>query len=245
LIKVILISGLAHSSILNLSMMKADFNIQPIPSQETWEWLLKKHYAHRIPSISYAFGLYENNVLCGVCTFGTPSSAPLREGIAGKSYINNVIELNRLVVESRELNITSWFVSRCLKSFKYKIVISYADTEQGHVGKIYQACNFLYTGLSAKRTDWKVNGMEHLHGQTIADESRGAEDRVQYMIDKYGDDFYLQDRPRKHRYIYICGDKKFKRDALKSLKYPILEYPKGETKRYDASYKPIVQGILI
>lgn len=225
-------------------MSKDNFSVRIIPSQETWEWILKKHYAKRIPSISYAFGLYEGKKLIGVCTFGTPSSSPLRAGIAGEKQIDNILELNRLVIESQELNITSFFVSRCLKTFDNQIIVSYADIEQGHIGKIYQACNFLYTGLSAKRSDWKIKGKEHLHGQTIGDESKGHKNRAEYMRKKYGSDFYLKDRPRKHRYIYITGTKKFRKQALKDLNYPIVDYPKGETKRYDASYKPITQGIL-
>jgi hypothetical protein len=68
--------------------------------------------------------------------------------------------------------------------------------------------------------------MEHKHGQTIADEFRGVANRAQAMRDKYGDRFYLQDRPRKHRYIYIHGSKSFKRLALSSLRYKIEKYPK-------------------
>jgi hypothetical protein len=73
--------------------------------------------------------------------------------------------------------------------------------------------------LSAKRTDWKVKGKEHLHGQTIADEFRGVKNRAQAMRDKYGDDFYLKPRPRKHRYIYIVGSKGFKKFVMSRLKY--------------------------
>ncbi|MEL0099720.1 MAG: hypothetical protein VW907_09205, partial [Opitutae bacterium] len=115
------------------------------------------------------------------------------------------------------------------------LVVSYADTEQGHIGYIYQATNFLYTGLSAKRSDWKVKGKEHLHGTTIADESRGHVNRAEWMRNKYGDDFYLKPRPLKHRYIYFCGNKKQRREMLKSLCYEIKPYPKGKSRRYDDS----------
>ena len=221
------------------------FKVEGIPSQETYDWLLHKHYAHRIPSISYAFGLFDCNILVGVCTFGTPSSAPLRSGILGDEYSNTILELNRLCVESNQENITSWFVSKCLKILpKPSCVVSYADTEQGHIGTIYQACNFTYTGLSAKRTDWKIEGMEELHGQTIADMSRGHENRGKYMRDTFGDKFYLLDRPRKHRYIYFVGNKKEVKAMRSVLKYPIESYPQGKTKRYDASYQPTTQGVL-
>lgn len=69
--------------------------------------------------------------------------------------------------------------------------------------------------------------MEHLHGQTIADEFRGIENRAQAMREKYGDDFYLKERSRKHRYIYIIGNRHFKKEAMKNLKYKISQYPKA------------------
>jgi hypothetical protein len=80
--------------------------------------------------------------------------------------------------------------------------------------------------LSAKRTDWKVRGKEHLHGQTIGDEFRGVKNRAQAMRDKYGDDFYLEPRSRKHRYVMIKGSRGFVARAKKALKYKILPYPK-------------------
>ena len=38
--------------------MKKNYKVQKIKNQECKEWFLHKHYAKRIPSISYAFGLY-------------------------------------------------------------------------------------------------------------------------------------------------------------------------------------------
>lgn len=105
-------------------------------------------------------------------------------------------------------------------------MVSFADTEQGHNGTVYQAANFIYCGLSAKRTDWKVKGFEHLHGQTIADEFRGVKNRAQAMRDKYGDDFYLKPRSRKHRYIFVVGSKTFKKKVISALRYEITDYPK-------------------
>ena len=185
------------------------------------------HYAKRWPSISYAYGLFSNNELIGVVTYGTPPSAPLKRGIAGDEYKNDILELNRLCLKYNNKNEASILVGKSLKMIpKNKIVVSFADIEQGHQGVVYQATNFHYCGLSAKRTDWKVKGKEHLHGQTIADEFRGVKNRAQAMRDKYGDDFYLKPRSRKHRYIYIVGSRKYKRDALGSIKYQIKKYPK-------------------
>lgn len=201
--------------------------VERINNKTTYPFLLDIHYARRIPSISYSFGLIENNELIGVCTYGTPSSSPLRSGIAGKENAGLVLELNRLCLKYNRKNEASILVSKSLKMLpENRIVVSFADTEQGHLGIVYQACNFIYTGLSAKRTDWKVKGFEHLHGQTIADEFRGVKNRAQAMREKYGDDFYLKDRPRKHRYIFITGNKYFKRDMRIKLIYKVHPYPK-------------------
>lgn len=212
-----------------------------VKAEETYPALLTTHYAGRIPSISYAFGLFDGNIPCGYVTYGTPSSAPLRAGVAGKENAHLVIELNRLVMISQVKNGASFLVGRSLAMLpKPKIVVSYADCGQGHVGYIYQACNFLYTGLSAKRTDWRVKGMDELHGQSIADISRSAAgagrgSRARFMKEKYGDDFFLEQRSRKHRYIYICGSRSQRAKLKSQLLYQASPYPKGESLRYNAS----------
>ena len=221
-------------------------NIKP---EETYDWLLRVHYAKRIPSISYAFGLYIENELQGLVTYGTPSSSTLRDGIAGKENADKVLELNRLVFVKPIKNGASRLVSKSLALLpKPSIVVSYADTEQGHIGYVYQACNFIYTGLSAKRTDWKVKGMEHLHGQTIADMSKSAvgtdKSRVQFMREKFGDDFYLKDRPQKHRYIYVCAKNPQKAMLQAQIRYKEEPYPKGESQNYEIEHRPQSQILL-
>lgn len=198
-------------------------------------WLLGRHYSKRICPISYAFGAFRGTFLIGVVTYGTPSSSTLRSGVCGEEWENNVLELNRLCCENVR-NLASTLIGASLRLLpKPSIVVSYADTAQGHIGYIYQATNFLYTGLSAKRTNWKIRGREHLHGTTVADQSRGQSNRVEWMRQKYGDDFYLEDRSRKHRYIYFCGNKKQRLAMRAALRYPIESYPKGESLRYDTS----------
>lgn len=204
--------------------------VSKITTEQTKPFILGIHYAKRMPSISYAFGLFDDSKqLTGIVTYGTPPSSTLRRGVCGESFSGKVLELNRLCLKNNKKNEASFLVGRSIRLLpSNRIIVSFADTEQKHTGVVYQACNFLYTGLSAKRTDWKIKGKEHLHGQTIADEFRGLENRAKAMRDKYGDDFYLHPRSRKHRYIYIKGDKKFKKDALNNLKYKITEFPSKE-----------------
>jgi len=200
--------------------------IKPITRNQCAPFILEIHYAKRWPSISYAFGLFDESELIGVVTYGTPPSAPLKRGIAGEEFKHQVLELNRLCLKYNRKNEASRLVGASLKKLPECIVVSFADTAQDHKGYVYQACNFLYCGLSAKRTDWKIKGKEHLHGQTVADEFRGRKDRAAAMREKYGDDFYLAARPRKHRYVYLVGSKSFKRRARKAIRYKVENYPK-------------------
>lgn len=202
--------------------------VRPVSRNECAPFILNIHYAKRWPSISYAFGLFRGDDLEGVVTFGCPSSAPLRRGVAGDEYANKLLELNRLCLRGNYRNDASFLVSRSIQMIPGdKIIISFADISQGHLGTVYQASNFSYHGLSAKRTDWKIKGMEHLHGQTVADEFRGRDNRSQLMREKYGDDFYLAARPRKHRYIFVKGSRGFRSKAAKAIKYPMQPYPKN------------------
>jgi hypothetical protein len=207
--------------------VKDKYTVKSIISSQTYEWLLKKHYAKRIPSISYAFGLYDyNNVLHGVCTVGKPASPNLCVGICGESYSKYVYELNRLCTnEELEKNVLSYFVSKCLKLLpKDLIIVSYADTLHGHHGYIYQATNWLYTGATKERTD--IGSEDNSH-------SRHYDKNIDYTKNR-------KLRSSKHRYVYFNN----KKMSNLILNYPILPYPKGENKRYDASYSPTIQKQL-
>jgi hypothetical protein len=220
------------------------FKVLPINSFEVEPWLLQKHYAKRMCPISYAFGLYDQEKLIGIVTYGVPASSMLRRGLCGKQWEENVIELNRLCCNSGK-NLASILVGHSLQMLpKPMIVVSYADTEQGHVGYIYQATNFIYTGLSIKKKDWAIKGMEHLHGATIADMSRGQENRANWMREKFGDDFYLKDRAQKHRYVFFVGSKTQRKTMLSNLMYEVEPYPKGDSKRYDAGGEVQTQQLL-
>ena len=214
--------------------IKNKYKVISIKASDTYDWLINKHYAHRIPSISYAFGLFDKNgTLQGVCTFGKPPSPPLCIGICGAKMSKYVYELNRLVINSGlDKNVLSFFVSRCLKTINgKKIIVSYADSSQNHFGYIYQATNWIYTGLSAKRTERYDPQNPNKHSKTVVE-------TMDY------DSLGIRDRPQKHRYVYFIGSKADKKKFLNNLKYNILPYPKGDNKRYDASYKPYVQGVL-
>lgn len=222
---------------LGMGILVQVISIQP---KETYQWLLEKHYAKRIPQIMHAFGLYVDGILKGVVTYGIPASPALCMGICGKEYSDKVLELNRLCLLDNNKNESSFLVSHSIQLLpKPTIVVSYADTSQGHVGYVYQATNFLYTGLSANRVDWTIKGMEHKHSKTISDGMT-----LESIKEKYGDDFYYTERSRKHRYIFFHGSKTDKKTMQKLLKYNIEPYPKGDSKKYDSGGNVQTQQVM-
>jgi hypothetical protein len=200
--------------------------VVPIKPEETHSWLLFKHYAKRLPSISYAFGLYESDALVGVVTYGMPASPFLCVGVCGKENKNLVYELNRLCISTKAKNAASILVGNSLQMLpKPMIVVSYADTAQGHFGYIYQACNFLYTGVTKERTDM-------------------AGDDGKHSRHNHGDKTKRMFRSAKHRYIFFVGNSCQKKSLQSALRYPVEAYPKGKSQRYDAGNQVATQRIL-
>jgi hypothetical protein len=228
--------------------IKDKFIVKQITNKEAEEWFLYKHYAKRKPSVSYCYGLFDlNKNIQGVCSFGNAIPPFMKRSICGKKYEHLVYELNRLVVnEGLEKNALSFFVSSSINLIPIDcIVLSYSDKAMHHNGYIYQACNFLYTGMSDKHIYWTVKGKEHLHERAILDEFKGRPNKVELLKQKYGiENVYKKERTRKNRYIFFKCNKRLKKELLKNLKQIPQLYPKEKNKRYDSSYVITVQTQL-
>lgn len=193
-----------------------------INGKDTYDLLLTVHYAKRIPSISYAYGAYEDNCLVGCVTFGKPASPSLCKGICGEQFKDKVYELNRLVIISEEKNLPSQLIGYALRQLKKKdlILVSFADLNMNHHGYVYQATNWLYTGLSAKHTDiYVTQGKHNRHYDT-----NELTKHLRVL------------RSRKYRYVYFATNKRNKKIYLDHLNYPIIKpYPKGDNTTYDTT----------
>ena len=204
--------------------------VRRITYAETKPFILGIHYARRMPSISYAFGLFIDYELIGVCTYGQPASPSLCKGLAGEKHRKDVLELNRLVLLPKHngKNLASYLVGNSLRMLPNgTFVVSYADTAWSHVGYVYQATNWLYTGKTKARTDkYSESGHSRHYSKT---ETR------------------RQPRSAKHRYIYLVGDKRTRRQMARDLNYPVITpYPKGDEIRYDTEnpVMPIIKQDL-
>ena len=201
---------------------KNDYSVVLLQNGEHKEWLLKKHYAKRTCSVSYAYGLIYDNKIVGVCTFGFPPNYNYNDG---KCIFNEIkvktLELNRLVINTNnEKNLLSFFVANAIKLLpKPLAIVSYADPNQNHHGYIYQATNWIYTGVSTGKKRYTFED-----GSTF-DIRRG--------LDSKGKIIKTETLKPTHRYIYLHGNKMDKKKMLSDLKLTIQPYPKGENKYYE------------
>lgn len=223
--------------------IKINYNVKPIDSAQCKEWLLKKHYLRRMTSFTYSFGLFKKNLLVGVITFGNAIPLTMKKSLFGEKYMDLVYELNRLCTnDDLDKNANSYFISESFNLLpKPLIIVSYSDKSMGHNGYIYQATNFLFTGESHTQLDWKLKGKEHIHSRTLMDEFAFKENRIEKLKEKYGDLLYQVRRESKYRYVYVLADKRIKKEIMSNKLFELKPYPKGENKRYDASYTPNIQ----
>jgi len=186
--------------------MKSDYHIDRITKKQAEELLLTYHYLKDISKgfkSGHNFGLFKKNdfsplnigQLLGAIIFTGLPVPEVAQGAFGleRNEQQGLFELSRLCIhpdtQSREHNITSWFVSRAIKQLRkdteVKAIISYADSDF-HSGTIYRACNFKYVGLTdAKKDFYYADGTKHSRGKV-----KGAEGE-------------WRDRSRKHRYVLV------------------------------------------
>lgn len=211
-------SEIRHALLKKTIDTKADVSFREISYSETKDILYNKHYLHRMPNISYAFGMFYKNNLCGLITYGSSGSPTLAKSINKINY-RDVIELNRLYIDdfiSESIyNITSKFVSWSLKQIGNHIVVSFADSGMKHFGTIYQATNFMYVGETREQWDAYIGDNKH---------SRAWVKGYKYTTRKL--------RTSKYEYIYVTGNKRYKKEVIPNLIKEAIPYPKGVSGRY-------------
>ena len=194
-------------------MAMNNYVVRQITYAEAKPLIIDLHYTHRMPSVSFAYGLFRDDELVGAITYGVPGSPNLCSGICGPEYRNLVIELNRVVLKDNLKNEASMLVGRSLKLLSSpRIVVSYADTAQGHIGYVYQACNFLFTGTTKPRTDIDPGNGKHSRNRKV------GFDPTKRVA-----------RSAKHRYVIFVGNRREVHTLRNALRYEVLDYPKPAT----------------
>lgn len=179
---------------------------------------LNFHYAKRVPASRYAYNVYSDGEWCGVVIYG-PGASPYLATSNGFET-GEILELVRVALNGKQ-PFTSEAVAKTLRQVhkdapQVKAIISFADMDEGHVGTIYQATNWVYLGIGGKRADGNfiVNGKKY-HNKTIWEKHLTHAD-----LAKIDPNFKMIRANGKRKYIYVFDKELRKEWQKKALPYP-------------------------
>ena len=195
--------------------------VRPVPFRIAKAVLERHHYLRSMPGgTQLALGVFAGVRLEGVITLGVgpPMVFRLVDGgeppdCATLSRFWTSDELPRNA-ESRVLGV----VLRALKrGTSLKFLVSYADPSQGHLGTIYQATGWLYTGLSQGTTLIDLGDGVARHSRTVGHAFGTHSIR---HFEAHGIPVRTVQQEPKHRYLFFIDSSWRER-----LRVPVLAYP--------------------
>lgn len=179
------------------------------------------HYAKSVPAAHrFDYSVFnDDGEWCGVILYSYGSTPHI-----GKQYglfAGEVLELIRVALNGKQ-ECTSQAVSMTLKRLHHdnpqvKMVVSFADSGQGHIGTIYQASNWMYVGVSEGGTYFCVNG-KNMHYKTVV--SQGWKNNIHWLIENVDKNATTYRGGDKYKYLYFFDRKLRKKFASLSLPYP-------------------------
>lgn len=172
------------------------------------------HYAKSVPAVQYAYNVYnDNDEWCGCIVYGGGANNNLSKTFDLNS--GEVLELERVALNGKQEQ-TSKAVALTLKQLHKddplcKIVVSYSDHRQKHLGTIYQATNWIYLGLTiTSDTQYFYKG-KWTHERTI--NSRSDRDKLKMILPK-------RENSNKFKYVFVFDKKQRKEYQKMALPYP-------------------------
>lgn len=141
------------------------------------------HYSKCLPAGKLIkVGVWENEIFIGVVIFSRGANPHLLEPY-GLDQTQGC-ELTRIALNKHETPVTR-IVSIALNLLKkycpgLELVVSYADANQGHLGRIYQAGNWVYEGEFANERGIMING-RLMHRRSVV--NRFKTSSMKYLIE--------------------------------------------------------------
>lgn len=191
-------------------MALQEYFVEPIDHKTAKPFVEQWHYSKSTNGlkISYCFGLFRIGhflpELVGVAIYGLPAMSNQAKSWNPTNPLM-LLELRRLCcVDDTPRNTESFFISRTLKWLKkntdIEVIISYADTNHGHVGTIYKASNFKLVGQSAGGVVLMVDGKQY-HDRTLRNPKPYARKIRERFLNKDPNVFLIKRLP-KNIYLY-------------------------------------------
>lgn len=176
------------------------------------------HYSGCIPKSKLAkFGVWERGSFVGAIIYGVGATSDLVKSYGLRQ--NQGCELVRIALKSHEApvsRIIAISLRLLSKSFPgLRLVVSFADPEQGHHGGVYQAAGWLFTGNSQASDEYIYKG-NRWQGRSFRHKYKGMEKHPDVKVVKGS---------AKHRYLMPL-DKEMKRRIMPLSK----PYPKRQEK---------------
>jgi hypothetical protein len=167
-------------------MNKADLKLDWC-SHEAAKYAVEKwHYSHRMPKGKLAkVGVWEFGTFIGAVVFGVGANPSIARPFGLNS--TSVCELVRVALNGHSSSVSrivSIAIRMIGKSFPgTRLIVSYADESQGHIGTIYQAGGWVFCGSSSDtyiRMHGKVEHrrvLSHRYGTNSLEKLRGIDPR--------------------------------------------------------------------
>ena len=170
-------------------------------------------------------------------TYGYPVGRSAIKSMIPTLEKEEVLELTRLYIDDGYgKNIESLSMGKSFKWLKQnasniKMLLSYADPEQMHLGTIYQATNWLYQDCRDIQLmpNYSVSlGEPHkwIHSRTVF--SKWGSHNVEHLKKHIGQTFYRKREAPKHRYLYFLGSSRENKKMRAQLKHDCKAYPKNK-----------------
>ena len=199
-------------------------HVRPIPAKIAKEIIVRNHYLHSVPGGTHmTFGVFLEHRLMGAMALGVgPFNAyRLVEGAAPADCLTlSRLWLSEELPKNSESRVLGVVLRSLRKHTNLKFLLSYADPAQGHLGTIYQATGWIYTGLSQAMPLYDLGDGKARHSRSLA---HGYGTHSVRHFQHKGVTIEVINQPPKHRYVYFL-------DPMwrGKLKAPKLPYPKRE-----------------
>lgn len=180
----------------------------------------KWHYSRCVPKSKLVrVGVWEASVFSGCVIFGSGACPQIADPY--RLSQTAVAELVRVALKPGHAHETTKCVALAIRLLKktfagVRLIVSYADPEQGHHGGIYQGGNWIYSGLTSP-TEWfelcSTGERIHSHVYRRGQPGRATKDKAAGVIRSV--------KLVKHKYLMPLDDEMRRR--IEPLRKP---YPK-------------------
>ena len=195
--------------------------VKPIPIFAARAIIEKQHYLHSLPAgTRLAFGVFLGARLLGALTLGVgPKKAhSLVEGACPDDCLTLTrLWLSDLLPSNSESRILGVVLRALRRHINLRFLLSYADPTQGHVGTIYQATGWIYTGFSEPMPLYDLGDGVARHSRSLS-HAFGTHSLAHFRA--HGISVKLIHTAAKHRYVYFLDLSWRERLRVEECPYP-------------------------